>query len=114
MRPDHYKKGGIEPFEIMKAKMTQEQYIGFLLGNVIKYTLRFQEKNGVEDLKKAQQYLEWLIQEQPVPTPKPEPILEMIISYNDSTCSICGMLTSQLGRHLKEKHDIAVKYKDTP
>lgn len=63
VRPDHYKVGGIEPYEYMKMKMTKEQYEGFLLGNVIKYVSRYQHKNGVEDLKKAQWYLNELIKE---------------------------------------------------
>lgn len=32
-------------------------------GNVVKYMLRFQKKNGIEDLKKARKYLDWLIEE---------------------------------------------------
>ena len=32
-------------------------------GNVVKYILRFQKKNGIEDLKKARKYLDWLIEE---------------------------------------------------
>jgi len=37
--------------------------LGYLEGNVVKYISRYKLKNGVEDLKKAQQYLTWLIQE---------------------------------------------------
>ena len=33
----------------------------FCAGNVIKYTYRYKEKNGLEDLKKAQWYLNKLI-----------------------------------------------------
>ena len=32
--------------------------------NIVKYILRFQKKNGVEDLKKAKYYLEKLIEEE--------------------------------------------------
>ena len=32
-------------------------------GNAIKYMLRFQKKNGLEDLKKARKNLDWLIEE---------------------------------------------------
>ena len=32
-------------------------------GNAIKYLLRFQKKNGLEDLKKARKNLDWLIEE---------------------------------------------------
>jgi hypothetical protein len=61
VRPEHYKVGGIEPYEYMRMKLTKEQYEGFLLGNVIKYVSRYQHKNGVEDLKKAQWYLNELV-----------------------------------------------------
>lgn len=59
--PDHYKVGGIETIDYMKAKMTKEQYEGYLLGNIIKYTSRYQYKNGKEDLLKADKYLKELI-----------------------------------------------------
>lgn len=36
---------------------------GFYWGNAIKYLLRFQGKNGLEDLKKARKNLDWLIEE---------------------------------------------------
>jgi hypothetical protein len=62
VNPDHYKVGGIETIDYMQAKMGKEQFEGYLLGNVIKYTSRFQHKNGIEDLKKAQWYLNKLIE----------------------------------------------------
>ena len=43
--------------------MTPEQLKGFYLGNALKYQLRFQKKNGLEDLKKARKNLDWLIEE---------------------------------------------------
>lgn len=61
--PPHYTVGGLQPIEYMKMKMTKEQYEGFLLGNVIKYVNRYPYKNGLEDLKKAQYYLNALINE---------------------------------------------------
>ncbi|MDD9266067.1 DUF3310 domain-containing protein [Paenibacillus sp. GCM10023248] len=63
IKPDHYKVGGMEPIEYMKLKMSKEAFNGFLLGNVIKYTSRFEHKNGLEDLKKAQWYLNRLVSE---------------------------------------------------
>ncbi len=56
VNPDHYKNGGIEVIDILKAKLTKDQFDGFLMGNVIKYTLRAGMKNGAEDLKKAAWY----------------------------------------------------------
>ena len=38
--------------------------LGFIEGNVIKYVTRYKNKNGLEDLKKAQHYLEMLIEEE--------------------------------------------------
>lgn len=61
----HYQgKDGLEVFEV------QENFIGDLAGvqaaywcNVVKYILRFQKKNGLEDLKKARRYLDLMISE---------------------------------------------------
>jgi hypothetical protein len=36
----HYDAGGIETLTIIKAKLTPEQYKGYLLGNIIKYSTR--------------------------------------------------------------------------
>lgn len=60
--PKHYCKGGIECLDVIKAVLG-DKYEGFLAGNVIKYIFRYQDKNGVEDCKKAAFYLEKLIQE---------------------------------------------------
>jgi len=62
-QPAHYKAGGIETIAYIKAKLTPEQYQGYLVGNVIKYISRYRHKNGAEDLKKARVYLNWLIEE---------------------------------------------------
>ena len=64
--PKHYASDkGFEVFDV------QEAFIHELKGmaasywcNVVKYILRFQRKNGVEDLKKAKYYLEKLIEEE--------------------------------------------------
>lgn len=51
--PSHYKAGGIETIDFIEAKD-----LGYHLGNVIKYITRAKHKgNEVEDLKKAQWYL---------------------------------------------------------
>lgn len=63
IRPAHYRTGGIEPIDYMKAKMTPEMFEGFLVGNVIKYVSRYRQKDGLKDLEKAQYYLNRLIEE---------------------------------------------------
>lgn len=59
--PSHYTAGGIETIDYIKAKMTSDQFAGYCTGNILKYISRYPFKNGVEDLKKAKVYLEWLI-----------------------------------------------------
>lgn len=62
INPSHYVFGGIETIEYLKAKLTPEEYRGFLKGNVLKYVSREAEKNGLEDLKKDKWYLDKLIE----------------------------------------------------
>lgn len=59
--PNHY-KGSIECIDAMRACMSEDQFEGFLRGNVIKYVYRYRARNGVDDLRKAQVYLDWLIE----------------------------------------------------
>lgn len=63
--PSHYASGGIECIEAIKASMSHEAFLGYLKGNVQKYTWRYEKKvNPAEDLKKARWYLSKLIEEQ--------------------------------------------------
>lgn len=57
----HYKDMTIQPWDAMEQWMTQEEFQGFLAGNVIKYLARHKAKGGTEDLKKAKHYLDKLI-----------------------------------------------------
>jgi len=59
--PSHYGQGNIEAIEYIEDFLTTEEYIGYLRGNIAKYLHRFRYKNGKEDLKKAQWYLDRLI-----------------------------------------------------
>ena len=50
----YYDAGGIEVQEIIRAKLTPEQYEGFCLGNIIKYSCRANFKGDFErDLEKV-------------------------------------------------------------
>ena len=60
--PPHYNKAGIETIEAIQA-MTGDGFQSYLQGNILKYLWRYQYKNGIEDLKKAQWYLNRLISE---------------------------------------------------
>ena len=62
-KPQHYNKGGIEAIDYIKQQLGPG-FGDYCAGNVMKYLHRFKYKNGVEDLKKAQVYLNWLIEDQ--------------------------------------------------
>jgi len=57
---NHYKDMAIQPWHIMEAVMTQEEFIGFLKGNIIKYSLRAGRKDGSDDAGKAKHYMQKL------------------------------------------------------
>ena len=61
--PNHYTQGKYEVIDYIKDKLTNEQYIGYCLGNVLKYVSRHELKGGKEDLEKAKVYLGWAIDE---------------------------------------------------
>jgi hypothetical protein len=52
----HYKDMAIQPIEFILANN-----LAFCEGNIIKYTCRYKQKNGVEDLRKVIHYAEMLI-----------------------------------------------------
>lgn len=57
----YYDVGGIEVLDVIKAKLTPEQYEGYLLGNSIKYALRSNFKGSKErDIEKMKNYGKWL------------------------------------------------------
>lgn len=57
IRPGYYHKGGTDTIQFCI-----ENDLDFLQGNVIKYVVRYKEKNGLEDLKKAKEYLDRIIE----------------------------------------------------
>jgi hypothetical protein len=60
--PTHYTDGGIECIEAIEASLTPDEYRGYLKGNIQKYVWRERLKGGTESLKKAQWYIDRLIQ----------------------------------------------------
>jgi hypothetical protein len=59
--PPHYNAGPIECIDAIASALSKEEMIGFCIGNAIKYLWRHQHKGNIEDLKKAQFYLNWII-----------------------------------------------------
>jgi hypothetical protein len=54
---NHYKKMGMQPWDVMESVLTHEEFVGFLKGNVIKYALRNGCKaNSTDDVEKALHY----------------------------------------------------------
>lgn len=59
--PSHY-VGKIECIDYLRDKLTKEEFTGFCMGNVLKYSSRWRKKDGLQDLKKAKVYLDWAIE----------------------------------------------------
>lgn len=56
--PPHYTVGGYEAIDVIEAKLTKEEYRGYLKGNALKYLMRANYKgHHNEDIEKAQWYL---------------------------------------------------------
>lgn len=60
-----------QPIELMYMGLTDVEFDGYCVGNVMKYILRYKYKNGLNDLHKARTYIDFLIRSY-----KHEPILE--------------------------------------
>ncbi len=52
----HYKDMPMQPWAVMQAVLTPEEFRGYLKGNVIKYAMRAGRKEGSDDAGKAQHY----------------------------------------------------------
>jgi len=61
-KPSHYNQYGIEAIDAIRASLGPEGFRAYCKGNVIKYLWRYEYKNGLEDLKKAQVYLNWMVE----------------------------------------------------
>ena len=54
----HYKDMGVEPWEVMEMVLTHDEFVGFLKGNIIKYSMRAGRKAGADhDDEKAAHYM---------------------------------------------------------
>ena len=62
--PKHYTQGGIECIDAIKAATVGKRGIeAVCVANIIKYCWRYEEKNGIEDVRKAKWYIERLLKE---------------------------------------------------
>lgn len=53
----HYKDMPVQPWNVMAAVLTPEEFRGFLKGNIIKYSMRAGRKDGSDDGNKALHYM---------------------------------------------------------
>jgi len=56
----HYVDMAIQPWDVMQALLSEEEFIGFIKGNIIKYSMRVGRKDGSDDAAKALHYMEKL------------------------------------------------------
>lgn len=61
-QPEYYHKGGIDLFGFLEKQGRIEELKAFCQVSILKYSLRYKEKNGVEDLKKVKRCLDKLIE----------------------------------------------------
>jgi|TARA_R100000908_G_scaffold59190_1_gene35571 hypothetical protein len=62
--PQHYRQSNTETIELIRESMTTEEFHGYLKGACMKYMARYKYKGQpVQDLEKAQWYLNRLIVE---------------------------------------------------
>ena len=55
--PPHYRQGGIECIDAIRAALTEEEFRGYCKGNALKYIWRERYKGGDESLLKADWYI---------------------------------------------------------
>lgn len=53
----HYKDMPVQPWAVMESVLTHEEFVGFLKGNIIKYSMRAGRKAGSDDANKARHYM---------------------------------------------------------
>lgn len=64
VNPDHYKIGGIEAIDYMRAKSSRAEFTGYLRLSALKYLSRAGHKGeALEDYRKAQWFINRLIEE---------------------------------------------------
>jgi hypothetical protein len=53
----HYKDMPVQPWTVMKEMLTHTEFVGFLKGNIIKYSMRQGRKQDSDDLGKLNHYI---------------------------------------------------------
>ena len=58
--PSHYNRYSREVIESIKGLCTPEEFRGYLKGNIIKYSARYSDKGGLQDIDKLAKYTQFL------------------------------------------------------
>jgi hypothetical protein len=63
IKQKHYKVFGREkqPIELMRLGLSDAEFEGYCIGNVMKYILRYRYKGGANDLVKAREYIDFML-----------------------------------------------------
>ena len=82
----HYCKGGMECIDAIKAAVSDitDPFEAYCTGNIIKYIWRWNDKNGVEDLNKAKQYADIIIEYRSIKD-KPETVNPVTVKHHQFT-----------------------------
>lgn len=55
---NHYKERAVQPWAVMEAVLTHKEFVGYLKGNIIKYSMREGTKEGADyDAEKCTHYI---------------------------------------------------------
>lgn len=98
--PSHYNNGSVECIDAMEAATVNKSGAeAICTSNIIKYLWRYEAKNGLEDVKKAQWYLNRLIAEMEdkvavTPEPEPEECPHEWVAYGMSKDKGTGVLST--------------------
>jgi hypothetical protein len=62
--PQHYRSGGMECIDVIEAQLSDEEFVGYLRGNAIKYQWRMMKKHErpLRDAGKLQFYVNRLLE----------------------------------------------------
>ena len=88
VNPSHYKQGKVECIDAIEAATVNKKGLDAVCtANVIKYIWRAESKGGVEDLKKAQWYLNRMIEQYVQEVPKEFVHPSAVQEYKDDQVS---------------------------
>lgn len=102
---DHYRKHKIQPWDAYEEWLGHDGFVGNLRGNILSYLIRYKDKGGVADLKKARHDLDKLIEVESEPTQGPEVQNTPCRTFPDHPTLRCACYNySTSGREICPKH----------